>query len=241
MTAHVGEVSVSRKARIAGAVYLLVFLAGGAAVLATSGLFKLTDAAVTAANILLHAQRYWLGFTFNLIVIASYIVVTALFYELFRAVSRHLSLQAAFFSIVGCAVQAAAMAFYATPWVVLSGSKYLSAFSTDQSQALALLGLRFYVQAYNIGLGFFGFYCLLIGYLVFRSAFLPRVLGVLMILGGLSWLTFLSPPLADYLRPYNIIPGATGEGALTLWLLLAGINAQEWAAQADARLLRVSS
>jgi hypothetical protein len=73
---------------------LSVFLAGGAAVLATSGLFKLTDAAMTAANILLHTQRYWLGFTFNLVVIASYIVVTALFYDLFRAVSRYLSLQA---------------------------------------------------------------------------------------------------------------------------------------------------
>jgi hypothetical protein len=137
---------------------------------------------------------------------------------------------------VGCAVQAAAMVFYAAPWVVLSGSKYLTSFSTDQSQALALLVLRFYVQAYDIGLGFFGFYCLLIGYLVFRSAFLPRVLGVLMMFGGLSWLTFLSPPLADYLRPYNIAPGAVGEGALTLWLLLVGVNAQKWAAQADERL-----
>jgi hypothetical protein len=235
MTAQVSEASVRFKGRVAGAVYLLVFLAGGAAVLASGGLFKLTDAAATATNILLHAQRFWLGFTFNLIVIASYLVVTALFYGLFRPVSRQLTLHAALFSVVGCAVQAAALVFYAAPWAILSGSKYLASFSADQLQGLALLGLTLYVQAYNIGLGFFGFYCLLIGYLIFKSTFLPRVLGLLMMFGGLSWLTFLSPPLAGYLRPYNIAPGVLGEGSLTLWLLLASVNARKWVEQASAR------
>jgi len=197
MAPHAPEVSVRLKARVAGAVYLLVFVGGGAAVLATRGLFTLTDAAVTANNILLHEQRFWLGFTFNLIVIASYLAVTALFYDLFRPVSRHLSLEAVLFGVAGCAVQAAALVFYAAPWVVLSGPTYLTSFVADQSQALALLGLKLYVQAYNIGLAFFGFYCLLIGCLIFRSGFLPRVLGVLMMFGGLSWLTFLSPPLAS--------------------------------------------
>jgi hypothetical protein len=226
MAAHNAEVSVRLKARVAGAVYFLVFVAGAGAVLASSGLFSLTDAAATATNILLHQQRFWLGFTFNLIVIASYLVVTALFYELFRPVSKNLSLNAALFSVAGCAVQAAALVFYAAPWVVLSA---------DQSPAFALLGIKLYVQAYNIGLAFFGFYCLLIGWLIFKSGFLPRVLGVLMMFGGLSWLTFLSPPLASYLRPYNIAPGVLGEGSLTVWLLLAGVNAQKWAAQANAR------
>jgi hypothetical protein len=233
--AHAAKMSVLLKARIAGAVYLLVFLAGAAAALVSGGLFTLTDAASTATNILLHEQRFWLGFTFNLVVIASYIVVTALFYDLFRPVSKHLSLHAALFSIVGCAVQAAALVFYAAPWVVLSNSKDLGSFSLDQLQALALSGLKLYVQAYNIGLAFFGFYCLLIGCLIFRSGFLPRTLGVLMVFGGLSWLTFLSPPLASYLRPYNIAPGVLGEGSLTLWLLIAGVNAHKWAERANAR------
>jgi uncharacterized protein DUF4386 len=233
MTAHDVELSVRLKARVAGAVYLLVFLAGGAAVLASSGVIKLTDVVATATNILLHEQRFWLGFTFNLVVIASYLVVTALFYELFRPVSRQLSLHAVLFSVVGCAVQAAALVFYAAPWVVLSGSHDPASSSVDQ--AMALLGLKLYVQAYNIGLGFFGFYCILIGRLIFKSAFLPRALGVLMMFGGLSWLTFLSPSLASYLRPYNIAPGVLGEGSLTLWLLLAGVNAQKWAEQANAR------
>ena len=81
---------------------------------------------------------------------------------------------------------------------------------------------------------FFGFYCLLIGYLIFRSTFLPRLLGVLMAIGGLGWLTFLSPPFANYLSPYNLAPGILGEGVLTLWLLVMGVNVQRWKEQASA-------
>jgi Domain of unknown function (DUF4386) len=82
-------------------------------------------------------------------------------------------------------------------------------------------------------LAFFGFYCLLIGYLIFRSTFLPRILSVLMALGGLGWLTFLSSSLANSLYPYNLVPGILGEGALTLWLLVMGVNEQRWKEQAD--------
>jgi hypothetical protein len=81
---------------------------------------------------------------------------------------------------------------------------------------------------------FFGFYCLLIGYLILRSTFLPRILGALMVFAGLGWLTFLSPPLANYLSPYIFIPGLLGEGALTLWLLVVGVNVQRWREQGRA-------
>jgi hypothetical protein len=81
-------------------------------------------------------------------------------------------------------------------------------------------------------LGFFGFYCLLIGYLIIRSTFLPRILGVLMAIGGLSWLTFFSPSLTSQLNPYNLAPGIFGEGVLTLWLLIVGLNEQRWMEQA---------
>jgi hypothetical protein len=83
---------------------------------------------------------------------------------------------------------------------------------------------------------FFGFYCSLIGYLIYRSAFLPRILGALMALGGLGWLTFASPSLSHSLYPYNLAPGIIGEGALTLWLLVVGLNEQRWNEQsASAR------
>ena len=81
---------------------------------------------------------------------------------------------------------------------------------------------------------FFGFYCLLIGYLILRSAFLPRTLGALMAFGGLGWLTFASPQLAKYLSPYNLAPGMIGEGLLTLWLLVMGVNVERWKEQASA-------
>ncbi len=81
---------------------------------------------------------------------------------------------------------------------------------------------------------FFGFYCLLIGYLIFRSTFLSRILGVLMAFAGFGWLTFLSPTLANYLSPYIFFPGFLGEGALTLWLVVMGGNAQRWQEQASA-------
>jgi hypothetical protein len=80
----------------------------------------------------------------------------------------------------------------------------------------------------------FGFYCLLIGYLIFRSAFLPRFLGVLMAVAGLGWLTFLSPALARSLSPYNFLPGVFGEAWLTLWLLVNGVDVPRWNEQANA-------
>lgn len=95
----------------------------------------------------------------------------------------------------------------------------------------------FHLAPFRISpLVFFGLYCLLIGYLILRSTFLPRTLGALMAFGGLGWLTFLSPPLANYLSPYNLGPGILGEGALTLWLLVVGVNDQRWKEQASARI-----
>jgi len=82
---------------------------------------------------------------------------------------------------------------------------------------------------------FFGVYCLLIGALIFRSTFLPRVLGALMAVGGLGWLTFLSPPLANRLSPYVFAPGILGEGALTVWLLVKGVDVPKWNEQAARR------
>jgi hypothetical protein len=81
-------------------------------------------------------------------------------------------------------------------------------------------------------LDFFAFFCLLIGYLILRSTFLPPFLGILMILGGAGYLTCLWPPLAKSLYPFNILPGVFGECALTLWLLVKGVNGKRWEAQA---------
>jgi Domain of unknown function (DUF4386) len=83
---------------------------------------------------------------------------------------------------------------------------------------------------------FFGLHCLLVGYLIFRSTFLPRILGALLAFGGVGWLTFLSPPLAESLSPYVILPGLLGEGALSLWLLTVGVDVPRWKERAGGRL-----
>lgn len=111
---------------------------------------------------------------------------------------------------------------------------------------LALLGVLVSLMGLSIGvlnrfelmpfaispLVFFGFHCLLIGYLILRSTFLPQILGALMAFGGLGWLTFSSASLAKQLAPYNLAPGMIAEGVLTLWLLVMGVNAERWLEQA---------
>ena len=94
--------------------------------------------------------------------------------------------------------------------------------------------LRWNPLGVDIPVVFDGFSCLLIGYLIFRSSFLPRILGVLMAVGGLGWLTFLSPPLAKHLSPYNLALGLLGQESVMLWLLVMGVNVQKWKEQAKA-------
>lgn len=98
--------------------------------------------------------------------------------------------------------------------------------------AVSLFGLTRFIHVRD--LVFFGFQCVLVGYLIFRSTFLPRMLGALMVGAGLGWLTFLWPPLARDLFPYNLAPGMIGEGSLIVWLLVAGVNERRWKEQAGA-------
>jgi hypothetical protein len=81
---------------------------------------------------------------------------------------------------------------------------------------------------------FFGVYCVLAGYLIYTSTFLPRIVGALMIVAGAGWLTFLSPRLSTWLTPYHFIAGGIGEGFLTLWLLVFGVDSERWKARASA-------
>ena len=110
----------------------------------------------------------------------------------------------------------------------------MSVFSVEQLRALGSLSLELYGHSVNICFVFFGVYCLLIGCLILKSTFLPRILGVLMASAGLGWLTFLSPPLANYLSPYILVLGFLAELALMLWLLVMGVNVQRWKKQASA-------
>src|SRR5580700_2139930 len=228
------EASPRPRARITGVVYLLYFLTAILGEFFMRGLVVSGDAAATANNILAHQPLFRLGLATGLIATACYVAVTALFYDLFKPVNRSLSLLAAFFSLVGCAILAFATVFQLAPLVVLGGGQYLSVFKVEELRALGCLSLELYGQAVNICFVFFGVYCLLIGYLIDRKSFLPRILGVLMAFAGLGWLTFLAPPLANYLSPYILVLGFLAELALMLWLLVMGVNVQRWKEQASA-------
>jgi hypothetical protein len=117
--------------------------------------------------------------------------------------------------------------------IVRPVSENLAWFAASFSLAgLTLEALRWNPQGVDIAIVLHGLYCVLIGYLVFRSAFLPRPLGALMAFGGLGWLTFLSPPLANSLSPYNTAAGLIGEGSVMLWLLLMAVGLPRWREQA---------
>ena len=99
---------------------------------------------------------------------------------------------------------------------------------------LTFEALRWQPHGVNIAIVIHGFYCLLIGYLVLRSTFLPRILGALMAFAGFGWLTFLSSPLVNHLSPYNLACAILAELSLMLWLLVMGVNAQRWKEQSGA-------
>jgi len=245
LTKRIGGVSPRSRARITGVVYLVFFLTVilGAlvapAISAVGGVSS--DAAATANNILGHEPSVRLGWALGLISTACYVAVVGLFYQLFRPVSRSLSLLAAFFGLVGCAITAFGSLFEVAPLVVLGGNPYLSVFTVKQLQALALMFLNLNAQVGSIALVFFGVFQLLIGYLIFRSTFLPRIFGALIALAGLGWLIFLSPPLANYLLTYLEVLGFLGEFPLMLWLLFMGVNSARWNEQAAGVALSVGS
>ena len=234
MTNPIADASPRPKARITGVVYLFYFLTAILAEVFMKGIVVSGDAAATANNIQAHEPLFRLGLGTGLIATAWYIALTALLYELFKPVNRSVSLVAAFFSLVGCAIQAFGAVFQLAPLVISGSSADLSAFKPEESQALALILFKLDSQAQTITLVFFGLYCLLIGCLIFKSTFLPRILGVLMALAGLGWLTFLAPPLANALSPYVLVLGFLAELSLMLWLLVKGVNVQRWKQQAAA-------
>src|ERR1700675_183182 len=236
MPERMAEASARFKARMAGVCQLLEALtATFGQVIVRDRLGVAGDPAVAAANILGHEPLFWLGFASSLIGVAFHIAWAVLMYELLKPVSKSLSLLAAFIILVGCAIQTLTSFLYLTPLLILKGGSSLSAFTPEQLQALALMFLKLNSYSFNVDLFFFGLWCVLTGYLIFRSTFLPRILGVLLAISGLGFLTYIYPPLAYRLFfPYIAVASALGEIPLELWLIVMGVNAQRWKEQASA-------
>src|SRR5260370_26015419 len=232
---RIAETSPRLKARITGAFYLLTILTGIFAQGFVSGSLVVDgDAAATATNILMHKSLFQLGFAVYLIEMACQIAITALFYDLLKPASMSVSLVAAFLGFAGCVIKTFSRLFFIAPLFILGGAHYLSVFSTVQLQALALIFLKVNDHGAAMALVFFGFYALLTGYLIVRSTFLPRILGVLGMFGGLGWLSFMYLPLGHFLFLYVVALALLGAGALIVWLLVFGVNEQRWKDQASA-------
>ena len=212
------------RARVIGTVYFFYFLAAIFAVFLAKRLVVSGDGAATAANLLAYGLACRSSCAVGLLANVFYVALTALFYEFFNPVNRSLSLLAAFFSLLGCAVQTFGGVFQLAPLVVLGGGQSLGAFKVEELQALALLFLKLHAQTFSIGLVFFACYDLVLGYLIFRSGFLPRFLGVFMGVAGLGWLCFLWPPLAMVLSRYVQPVGFLAELFLMLWLLVMRVD-----------------
>jgi hypothetical protein len=195
-----------------------------------------SDAALTATKILASPSLYRWGFLADLVSFTSGILIAVIFYDLLRIVSRLVARVSLIFGIVSNTVSIAASIFCYAPLHILNGASYLQSFTPAQLQSLALLSLRLYQFAFSINLALFSFDCFATGYLIYKSTFLPRTLGVLLGIGGLCYLynsvAYFTPPGAvpDFF-PFIYLPSLAAEISLALWLLIVGVNAARWQAQ----------
>lgn len=239
MTEQIADGSPGLKARIAGGLWLIVIGAGSFALGTLSTLIVRNDAAATATNILANESLFRLSIVADLVAGLCYLGVTVLLYELLKPVSRTLSLLAAFFGLGGVAIAGPAFLSRLAPLALLQSDQYLSVFTASQLQALTLTSFKLYGSALSIGLVLFGVQCIILGYLILRSTFIPRILGGLLAIGGIGYVTgsfanFLSPSIGAALSPFVLPAALLGEGSVTLWLLVKGVNVPRWTEQASS-------
>jgi hypothetical protein len=235
--------SARAKARIAGALYLIIIVGGAFAQLGVRERLVVSgDAAATAHNIVAHELLYRLGFAIEVFYLLCGVPLKFLLYDLFRVVNRNVALVMVLFAAIGAAIQGVMMLAHYAPLLFLGGAGYLGAFSAAQLQAAAYLSLRLFDYGYMIALAFFGCFCLLIGYLIVRSTFFPRLVGPLLAIEGVLYLTnsfahFLAPAVGDQVYPFLKLSGI-GEVSFCLCLLVVGVNASRWTTQAAEQVGR---
>lgn len=220
-----GEPTPASTARLAGLAYLVIFITGIFAEFAVrSRLIVTGDAAATAANILAAERLYRASLASEFLMLVADVLLVGLLYALFKGVSRNLALLAACFRLVHAAIVGANLLNSYKPLLLLKGAA--------PAPELALRALEAQAFGYTIGLVFFGVHCLLLGALVWRAGFLPRVLGALLVVAGLGYLVdgFAQTLLANYADYEGVFeatvfgPAFVGELAFCLWLLIRGVR-----------------
>jgi hypothetical protein len=233
MTTTLAETSPSTRGRILAALYLFVIIAG---IIAQAGiadrLVVRDDAARTAANIVANTSLYRLAFTIFMLEMTAQIVVTLLWYDLLKPVNRSVARVATVLGLTASGIKTMARLFYYAPLILLGGASYLSAIQPAQLETMSLIFIKINNQGAAIALTFFGFETLLRGWLVYESGFLPRFLGVISMIGGLGWLTWIWPPLGSQTFVPVALFAIAGVFVTCGWLFIRGVDDEKWRARA---------
>jgi hypothetical protein len=223
----------NKTARMAGFLYFIYMVIHiSADVLGRSPLIVLGDAATTAQNIMASAWQFRVGIVGDLVAAALFLLTAWALYALLQPVNKNLALLFLLLNLGGVAVQCLSDLFLFAGSLLLSGADYLKVFQPDQLQALAMLSLYVYKNGFMIAQLFYGAWLFPLGYLVFKSGFLPKILGVVLMIHCVTWLTtflqfFLFPGFNAII--YVSYPlGFIAEFGLTLWLLIKGVSVEQW-------------
>ena len=224
-----------RYARIGGVLYLAIIVLGLFGEGFVRGTLVVSGDATATARAIAASEGLWrAGVAGDLLMHVLDLPVILVLFLLLRPVSEPLAWLATFFNLVQTAVLAVNKLNLVAPILLLGNGYGLDGFSQLQLQELSYLAIKAHGYGFGIGLVFFGFTCLLRGYLVFKSGYFPRALGVLLVLAGLSYLVnsfalLLWPALASALFPFILVPAFVGELGFALWLVAKGVNVEQWA------------
>jgi hypothetical protein len=229
------EMSPKTKARLGGALFLATIVGGIVAQGFISDRLVITgDAAATARNIVANPTLLRVAFAIFMIEMACQTATTAVMADLLRPVDRSLARAMAVFGYTGSGIKAMARLFFYAPLFVLGGASSLAVFEPQQLEAIAYLLIRLNAIGAQIALVFFGVSTAMMGYLVLRSTFLPRVLGVVSLIGGIGWLAFVYPPLGSKLFLPIVLFALLGCAMTIGWLLVRGVDEPKWHEMAAA-------
>jgi hypothetical protein len=241
MLDSIAGASPRQLARAAGALYLVNIVFGAFALGVVPSILVTPDLAATAHNIQAHELLYRLGLAAHVVVTLTNIPMAVIFYELFKVVNRRLALLDVLFGLVATAIEAASLLNQFTPVVLLGGGNYANALPPAQLHALAYLPGDLSNVSYSVYGVFYGFGFICDAYLVYKSTFLPRAIGVLLAIDALNYLgvgftTMLAPGVAAHLGAWTGLPTIIAEGSLCLWLLVVGVDAGRWKERASAAI-----
>jgi Domain of unknown function (DUF4386) len=244
MRGHATGTSPQVYAKVAGVIWLIVaILAPFAEFFVRQGLIVPGNVAATGDNIVASQSLFRAGFATDLVVFVIEVALAAVLYVLFRPVNRTLALVMAFARLAMVTILGLNLLNMFTALQLLTSPQYATAFDKGQVEALAFMFLNAQHYGYALGMVFFGLHLGVLALLVYRSAFLPRILGILMVVSALGYLAdsftkFLVPQSADTLAVVVVVTALMGELPLTLWLLVRGVNVERWRQRALASLPR---